>query len=97
MIKKSEHYSIQGVLVVQDKGREVAADKKNVLLPKPAGNICCIESSPTVNTSNTNIQEKSKGKTCLGKGTHGLSIVRHFLVKRKKWTTPKDIKDCHLL
>ena len=30
VIKKSEHYSIQGVLVVQDKGREVAADKKNV-------------------------------------------------------------------
>ena len=26
VIKKSEHYSIQGILVVQDKGREVAAD-----------------------------------------------------------------------
>ena len=97
VIKKSEHYSIQGILVVQDKGREVAADRKSVLLPKPAGNVCCIESSPTLNTSNTNIQEKSKGKTRLGKGTHGLSIVRHFLAEKNRWTTPKDIKDCHFL
>ena len=66
-------------------------------MSKPAGNICYIESSPTVNTSNTNIQEKSKGKTCLGKGTHGLSIVRHFLAEKNRWTTRKDIKDCHFL
>ena len=86
VIKKSEHYSIQGILVVQDKGREVAADRKSVVLPKLAGNVCCIESSPTVNTYNTNVQEKSKGKTRLGKGAHGLSIVRHFLAEKKKWT-----------
>ena len=62
VIKKSEHYSIQGILVVQDKGREIATNRKSVLLPKPAGNVCCTESSPTLNTSNTNLQEKSKEK-----------------------------------
>ena len=34
VIKKSEHYSIQGILLVQDKGQEVAADRRSVLLPK---------------------------------------------------------------
>ena len=29
VIKKSEHHSIQGTLVIQDKGREVAADRKS--------------------------------------------------------------------
>ena len=56
-----------------------------------------MESSSTLNTSNTNLQEKRTGKTRVGKGIHGLSFVGHFLVDKKKWTTPKDVKDCHFL
>ncbi len=40
VIKKSEHYSIQGIVVVQKGGREVAAEKKSVLLPQSESTAC---------------------------------------------------------
>ena len=95
VIKKSEHYSLQGVIVVEEKGRDVAANRKSVLLPNSAAPVCCKESSHILNTSDTHIQGKSKGKGRVGKGTHGLSIVRHLLTDKEKWIIPKKVRDCH--
>ncbi len=101
MIKKSGHYSIQGIIVVQEEGLDVTVNRKSVLLPKSAASVCCKETGESSNagfdTSHINVQVKSKGKARVGKGTHGLSIVRNLLADKDKLTTPRDAKDCHFL
>ena len=69
--------------------------QKSVLLPNSAAPVCCKESSHILNTSDTHIQGKSKGRGRVGKGTHGLSIVRHLLADKEKWIIPKEVRDCH--
>jgi len=85
--------TIQGVIVVEEKGQDVAANRKSVLLPNSAAPVCCKESNRILNTSDTHIQGKSKGKGRVGKGTHGLSIVRHLLADKEKWIIPKEVRD----
>ncbi len=100
VIEKCGHHSIQGIIVVQEEGRDVAVNRKSVLLPQAAASVCCKEtgeSSHGFDTSHINVQVKSKGKARVGKGTHGLSIVRNLLADKEKWTTPRDVKDCHFL
>ena len=89
IIKKSGHYSIQGVYHVLTKAnKDLAREDSRILLYKaPEGEITSQKTS--TKKSRCNNSEPCKAQSSrVGKGTHGLVIVRNLLTDKENWIIP---------
>lgn len=90
IIKKSGHYSIQGVYRVLPKANEdLASEDSHILLYKaPEGDERSQKTSTGKSMSRNNESGKAQSSR-VGKGTHGLVVVRNLLTDKENWIVPK--------
>ena len=87
IIKKSGHYSIQGVYHVLTKANiDLASEDSRILLYKaPEGEI----TSQKTSTKKSRCNNSEPGKSSrVGKGRHGLVVVRNLLTDKENWIVP---------
>ena len=89
IIKKSGHYSIQGVYHVLTKAnKDLASEDSRILLYKaPEREI----TSQKISTKKSRCNNSEPGKaqsSRVGKGTHGLVVVRNLLTDKENWIVP---------
>ena len=89
IIKKSGHYSIQGVYHVLTKAnKDLASEDSRILLYKaPEGEITSQNTSTKKSRCNNSEPGKAQSSR-VGKGTHGLVVVRNLLTDKETWIVP---------
>ena len=97
IIKKSGHsYSIQGVYHVLPKAAEHLANEDSHILLRMASEQDIPRQKSLGGKSIHCNGESSKGQSCrVGKGTHGLSIVRNLLADKENWIVPTTKSQWH--
>ena len=97
MIKKSGHYALQCVFILLKAHEELANEDSPILLCREPDRETASQIRCTSGSSNSEQCKMQSSASQVGKGTHGLVIVRRLLADKENWLVPKTESDCVII